>query len=183
MKLKGSRTEQNLEAAFAGESQARNKYTYFADVAKKEGLEQVAKAFLESAENEKAHARREFDFLGGIGNTEANLRAAVEGEHHEYTHMYPEFEQIAREEGFTEIADFFKRVAKIEEQHEKKYLSLLEDIQKGTMYKKDKSTVWKCPSCGWLSEDVAAPNECPTCKLPQSGLDAYDKSGIRFGVI
>ncbi len=115
MELKGSKTEKNLEAAFAGESQARNKYTYFATVAKEEGFEQIAGVFLEAAENERAHAKKEFDFLKGIGDTKANLGAAVEGEHYEWTEMYPEFERIAREEGFTEIADFFKRVAEIEE--------------------------------------------------------------------
>ncbi|MBA7714768.1 Rubrerythrin [subsurface metagenome] len=171
MELKGSKTEKNLEAAFAGESQARNRYTYFADVAKEEGFEQIASIFLETAENEKVHARKELGFLKGIGNTEANLQVAVEGEHHECTQMYPEFERVAREEGFTEIADFFKRVAEIEKQHEKRYLVLLEDVQKGAVFKKSKAVAWKCRSCGWLHNDIAAPNECPTCKFPKSGFE------------
>ena len=119
MELKGSKTEQNLLAAFAGESQARNKYTYFATVAKEEGFEQIAGIFLETAENEREHAKKEFDFPKGIGDTNANLKAAAEGEHYEWTQMYPEFERVAREEGFSEIADFFKEVAEVEEEHEK----------------------------------------------------------------
>jgi len=131
MELKGSRTEKSLEAAFGGESQARNKYTYFAAVAKEEGFEQVAATFLETAENEKEHAKKEFDFLKGIGDTKANLKAAAEGEHYEWTEMYPEFERVSREEGFTEIANFFKEVAEVEEQHEKRYLTLLRNMEGG----------------------------------------------------
>ena len=172
MELKGSKTEKNLQDAFAQESQARNKYTYFADVAKREGLEQIASVFLETAENEKAHAKRELDFLKGIGNTEANLKTAAEGEHHESAKMYPQFEQVAHEEGFTEIADFFKRVAKIEEQHEKRYLALLKNVQEKKVFKKDKPVVWKCRSCGWLHQEIEAPNECPSCKLPQGTFAA-----------
>ncbi|MDP2651318.1 MAG: ferritin family protein [bacterium] len=171
MELKGSKTEKNLMAAFAGESQARNKYTYFADVAKEEGFEPVAEVFLETANNERAHAKREFDFLKGIGDTNANLKAAAEGEHYERTEMYPEFARIAREEGFNEIAAFFKGVAEIEERHEKRYLALLNDVQKKKAAKKDKAAVWKCRSCGWISRDVAAPGECPTCKMPQSSFE------------
>ena len=129
MELKGSKTEKNLEAAFAGESQARNKYTYFAAVAKEEGFEQIAGIFLETAENEREHAKKEFDFLKWIGNTKTNLKAAAEGEHYEWTEMYPGFERVAREEGFTEIANFFKEVAEVEEQHEKRYLALLRNLQ------------------------------------------------------
>jgi len=128
MELKESKTVQNLLAAFAGESQARNKYTYFATVAKEEGFEQIAGIFLETAENEREHAKKEFDFLKGIGDTNANLKAAVEGEHYEWTQMYPEFERVARDEGFSEIADFFKEVAEVEEEHEKRYLALNETI-------------------------------------------------------
>jgi len=171
MELKGSKTEKNLEVAFAGESQARNKYTYFAEVAKKEGFEQIAAIFMETAENERVHARREFEFLQGIGDTEANLKAAAEGEHHEWVEMYKEFERVAREEGFIEIADFFKRVAEIEAQHEKRYLELLEDLQGNKVFKDDKKVVWKCRNCGWIKEDIEAPNECPTCKAPQTGFE------------
>ena len=138
MELKGSKTEQNLLAAFAGESQARNKYTYFAAVAKEEGLEQIAGIFLETAENEREHAKREFDFLKGIGTTNANLKAAAGGENYEWTEMYPGFERIARDEGFTEIADFFKEVAEVEEEHEKRYLALRKNLEGGNVFKKDK---------------------------------------------
>ena len=172
MELKGSRTEKNLEVAFEFESKSRNKYTYFADVAKKEGFEQIVGIFLEIAENEKEHAKREFTFLKGIGDTETNLKATAEGEHYEWTDMYPQFERIAREEGFTDVADFFKGVAEVEEQHERRYLALLEDMQEGKVFKKDKKVVWKCRYCGWLQkEELEAPNECPTCKLPQSGFE------------
>jgi rubrerythrin len=167
MELKGSKTEKNLEVAFAGESQARNKYSYFADVARKDSYEQIAGVFMETSENERVHARRELEFLQGIGDTETNLKEAADGEHYEWTEMYPEFERVAREEGFTEIADFFKRVAEIEEQHEKRYLELLKNVKS----KKDKAVVWKCRNCGWIYEDIEAPNECPTCKMPQSGFE------------
>ena len=168
MELKGSKTEKNLEAAFAGESQARNKYTYFASVAKEEGLEQIAGIFLETAENEREHAKVEFDFLKGIGNTRANLKAAAEGEHYEWTEMYPEFEQVAREEGFTKIADFFKEVAEVEEQHEKRYLALLKNMQEGKVFKKDKVIKWKCRNCGYVHEGMEAPEKCPACGFSQS---------------
>ncbi len=180
MELKGSKTEKNLEAAFAGESQARNKYTYFATVAKEEGFEQIAGVFLESAENERVHAKKEFDFLKGIGDTGANLRAAVDGEHYEWTEMYPEFERIAREEGFTKIADFFKRVAQIEKQHEKKYLALLKNVQEKQIFKKDEPVEWKCHSCGWVEKGREAPEECPTCNYPKSGFESF--TGSDYGV-
>ncbi len=167
MELKGSKTEKNLEVTFEFESKARNKYTYFSDVAKKEGFQQIAGIFLEIAENEKEHAKREFTFLKGIEDTEANLKAAVEGEHYEWVEMYPQFERIAREEGFTEIADFFKGVTEVEEQHERRYLSLLKDVHEGKVFKKDEKVIWKCSNCGWLQKnELEAPNECPTCKLP-----------------
>jgi len=168
MELKGSKTEQNLLAAFAGESQARNKYTYFAAVAKAEGLEQIAAIFLETAENEREHAKKEFDFLTGIGDTEANLKAAVEGEHYEWTGMYPEFERVAREEGYTEIANFFKEVAEVEEEHEKRYLALLRNLTEGKVFKKDKVVRWKCRNCGYVHEGTEAPDKCPACGFPQS---------------
>ena len=168
MELKGSKTEQNLLAAFAGESQARNKYTYFSAVAKEEGFEQIAGIFLETAENEKEHAKREFNFLKGIGITKANLQAAAEGEHYEWAQMYPDFEQVAREEGFTEIADFFKEVGEVEEEHEKRYLALLKNLKEGKVFKKDKVTRWKCRNCGYVHEGDEAPIQCPACAFPQS---------------
>ena len=168
MELKGSRTEQNLLTAFAGESQARNKYTYFAAVAKEEGLEQIAGIFMETAENEREHAKKEFDYLKGIGDTAANLKAAAEGEHYEWTEMYAEFEQVAREEGFTEIADFFKEVGEVEEEHEKRYLALLKNLKEGKVFKKDKVVRWKCRNCGYVHKGTEAPEKCPACGFSQS---------------
>jgi rubrerythrin len=168
MELKGSKTEKNLLAAFAGESQARNKYTYFASAAKKEGLEQISSIFLETADNEKEHAKRGFSFLKGIGDTKANLKAATGGEHHEWTGMYPEFERVAREEGFTQIADFFHEVAEVEEQHEKRYNALLKNLEEGKVFKKDEVVKWKCRNCGYVHEGKEAPEVCPACAHPQS---------------
>ena len=168
MELKGSKTEQNLLAAFAGESQARNKYTYFAAAAKEEGFEQIAGIFLETAGNEREHAQREFHFLEGIRDTNANLKVAAEGEHYEWTQMYPEFERVAREEGFSGIADFFKEVAEVEEEHEKRYLALLKNMEGGEVFKKDKVVRWKCRNCGYVHEGTKAPEECPACGFPQS---------------
>ncbi len=173
MELKGSKTEKNLEAAFAGESQARNKYTYFAAVAKEEGFEQIAGIFLETAENEREHAKREFDFLKGIGDTKANLKAAAEGENYEHTQMYPGFERVAREEGFSEIADFFKEVSEVEEEHEKRYLALLKNLEGGNVFKKDKVVRWKCRNCGYVHEGKEAPKVCPACKHPQSYYELW----------
>jgi rubrerythrin len=168
MELKGSKTEQNLLAAFAGESQARNKYTYFAMAAKEESFEQISGIFLETAENEREHAKREFDFLKGTGNTRENLKAAAEGENYEHTRMYPGFEKVAREEGFTEIADFFKEVGEVEEEHEKRYLALLKNLEEGKVFKRDKVVRWKCRNCGYVHEGIEAPDECPACGFPQS---------------
>lgn len=168
MELKGSKTAQNLLAAFAGESQARNKYTYYAAVAKEKGFEQIAAIFLETAENEREHAKKEFDFLKGIGDTKANLKAAAEGEHYEWTQMYPEFKRVAHEEGFGEIADFFKEVAEVEEGHEKRYLALLKNLKEGKVFKKDKVVRWKCRNCGYVHEGTEAPEQCPACGFPQS---------------
>ena len=168
MELKGTKTEQNLLTAFAGESQARNKYTYFATVAKEKGFEQIAGIFLETAENEREHAKREFDFLKGIGDTKVNLKAAAEGENYEHTQMYPEFERAAREEGFSEIADFFKEVGEVEEEHEKRYLALLKNLNEGMVFKKDKVVRWKCRNCGYVHEGIEAPEKCPACGFPQS---------------
>lgn len=168
MKLKGSNTEKNLRAAFTGESMARNKYTYFAEAATKEGFEEIAEVFTETADNEKAHAKRALDFLKEVGSTRSNLKAAAAGEHQEWTEIYTQFEQVAREEGLTEIANFFKGLARIEEEHEKRYLALLKNVDKKTVFKKAKEVVWKCRGCGWLYQDIEAPNECPTCRSPQS---------------
>lgn len=170
MKLKGSKTEKNLRAAFTGESMARNKYTYFAEAAKEEGFEQIAEVFSETAENEKVHAKRALGFLKEVGSTKANLKVAAEGEHREWTEMYVQFEQVAREEGLTEIADFFKGVAQVEEEHEKRYLALLKDVGKKNVFKKDKEVIWKCHSCGWFKTGMEAPSECPTCRSPQSSF-------------
>lgn len=168
MELKGSKTEQNLWTAFAGESQARNKYTYFTQVAKEAGYEQIAAIFMETAENEREHAKREFEFLKGIGDTAENLQTAVDGEHYEWTDMYAGFEKVAREEGFDEIADFFKEVAEVEEQHEKRYLALLKNVKEGKVFKKDKVVRWKCRNCGYIHEGPEAPEKCPACAFPQS---------------
>jgi len=170
MELKGSRTEKNLWEAFAGESQARNKYSYFASQADKEGYKQMAAIFLETADNEKEHAKRFFKFLmgGSVPDTVQNLLDAAEGELHEHSSMYPEFERIAREEGFDEIADVFREIAEVEEEHEKRYRALLENIKNGTVFKKDQVVKWKCRNCGYIHEGEEAPDECPACAHPQS---------------
>lgn len=168
MELKGSKTEANLMAAFAGESQARNKYSYYASQAKKEGYEQISGIFLETADNEKEHAKRIFKFLNGIGNTQENLKAAAAGENHEWTSMYKEFESVAREEGFIEIADFFKSVATVEKEHEERYLALLENLKSGKVFKKDQELQWKCRNCGHIHTGKEAPQICPTCAHPQA---------------
>ena len=163
MKLKGSKTEKNLWEAFAGESQARNKYTYFASVAKKEGYEQVAGVFIETADNEKEHAKMAFKFLDGIGDTVANLKAAADGENYEWTEMYNDFEKTAREEGFDEIADFFHEVAEVEEEHEKRYRQLLARVENGDVFKRDEEIKWHCRNCGYVHVGKEAPEKCPAC--------------------
>ena len=163
-----SRTEEDLKVAFAGESQARNKYTFFAKVAREAGLEQIAAVFEETADNEKAHAERIFNFLKVLGDTKQNLRTAIEGEHYEYAEMYPEFEKVAREEGLTEIADFFREVAEVEEQHEKRYKKLLKNLEENKVFKKDQVVKWKCRNCGYVHEGKEAPKNCPACGYPQS---------------
>ncbi len=168
MELKGSKTEKNLLAAFAGESQARNKYSYFASQAKKEGYEQVAAIFQETADNEKEHAKKEFKFLKGIGDTKVNLLAAAEGENHEWTSMYPEFAKVAREEGFTKIAKVFEEIAKVEKEHEKRYKKLLKNLEEGKVFKKDNPVMWKCRNCGYIYEGTEPPKICPACDHPQS---------------
>ena len=166
--LKGTKTEKNLLAAFAGESQARNKYTYFAKVAKKEGYEQISKIFQETADNEKEHAKLEFKYLKGIGNTIENLKAAATGENYEWTEMYPSFAKIAQEEGFSEIAKSFLEIAEVEKEHEKRYKKLLKNIEDGKVFKTDTSVKWRCLNCGYVHEGEEAPKNCPACKHPQS---------------
>ena len=168
MELKGSRTEKNLMAAFAGESQARNKYTYFASVAKKEGYEQIAEIFQQTADNEKEHAKLWFKALGGIGNTAENLVAAANGELEEWTEMYPEFAKVAREEGFTTIALQFEAVAKIEKEHEERYRKLLENVETAQVFAKAGITVWVCRNCGHIHMAETAPKVCPVCLHPQA---------------
>lgn len=170
MDLKGSRTEENLKIAFAGESQARNKYTYFASKAKKDGYEQIASLFLETAENEKEHAKMWFKYLEGgeIKGTIENLKAAAEGENYEWTEMYKEFEKVAKEEGFDKIANEFSLVANIEKEHEKRYLALLKNVEEGLVFSRDGEMIWKCRNCGHIAVGKKAPEVCPTCNHPQS---------------
>ncbi|NPV79406.1 MAG: rubrerythrin family protein [Firmicutes bacterium] len=167
MELRGSKTEANLKAAFAGESQARNKYTYFAEVAQREGYEQIGAIFRETADNEKEHARRIFKFLNGVGKTPDNLLAAAEGENYEWTTMYKDFEKTAREEGFTDIADFFKEVAEVEEEHEKRYRKLLENVKNGVVFKRPQPVAWKCRNCGYVHRGTEPPEKCPSCTFPK----------------
>lgn len=182
--LKGSKTEKNLLTAFAGESQARNRYTYFAGKARKEGFVQIAYVFEETADQEKEHAKRIFKFLEGgdveiqaafpagvIGGTAENLKAAAAGEHHEWESMYPEFSKVAREEGFETIAKTFEAIAVAEKQHEKRYLGLLTNVEAGTVFKKDKKVVWRCRNCGYLHEGNEALKVCPACAHPQAHFE------------
>ena len=168
--LKGSKTEQNLQTAFAGESQARNKYTYYASKAKKEGYEQIAAFFEETAGNEKEHAKIWFKFLegGDVPGTEANLKAAAEGERFEWTEMYAGFAKTAKEEGFDKIAFLFEAVGQIEKEHEARYLALLKNIENSQVYKKNDSKVWQCANCGHQHEGPDALSVCPVCNHPQS---------------
>ena len=166
--LKGTKTEQNLMTAFAGESQARNKYTYFASVAKKEGYEQIAAIFLQTAENEKEHAKLWFKHLGGLGDTAANLAAAAEGENYEWTDMYAKFAEEAEEEGFTAIAFQFRAVAAIEKAHEDRYRALLNNVEMQQVFAKGEMTMWECRNCGHLVMGMKAPAVCPVCAHPQS---------------
>ena len=166
--LKGTKTEQNLATAFAGESQARNKYTYFASVAKKEGYEQIAALFLKTADNEKEHAKMWFKELGGLGDTAANLKAAAEGENYEWTDMYDTFAKEAEEEGFTAIAARFRAVAAIEKAHEERYRALLNNVEMQKVFEKAEETMWECRNCGHLVIGKKAPQVCPVCVHPQS---------------
>ena len=170
MELKGSKTEQNLMTAFAGESQARNKYTYFASKAKKEGYEQIAAIFQETADNEKEHAKMWFKLLNGgdIGTTAENLQAAADGENYEWTDMYDGFAKTAKEEGFTHIAYLFEEVAKIEKEHEERYLKLLENVKEGKVFEAGEVKVWKCRNCGHIVVGTKAPEVCPVCSHPKA---------------
>ncbi len=169
MDLKGTKTEQNLRAAFAGESEARNKYTYFASKAKKDGYVQIAKIFEETAENEKEHAKLWFKILeGGIGDTLSNLKSAASGENYEWTDMYLTFAKEAREEGFEEIAALMDGVAKVEKEHEERYRKLIENIEGGLVFSRDEDVIWQCLNCGHIVIGKKAPEVCPVCAHPQS---------------
>ena len=168
MELKGSRTERNLREAFAGETQARSKYDYFASVAKKEGYEQIAAIFQATANNEKEHAKMWFKALSGIGTTAENLASAAAGENYEWTEMYPQFAREAREEGFEEIARLFEAVAKIEQEHEQRYLKLLENVEQGLVFSRDGDRIWKCSNCGHIVVGKSAPEVCPVCAHPKA---------------
>ena len=167
-KYKGTRTEENLKAAFAGESQARNKYTYFASVAKKEGFEQIAEIFLRTADNEKEHAKMWFKELGELGNTASNLEAAAAGENYEWTDMYEEFAKVAEEEGFKDLAEKFRGVGAIEKMHEERYRALLKNVKKKKVFEKSTVTIWECRNCGHIVVGTKAPEVCPVCAHPQS---------------
>lgn len=180
MQLKGSRTEKNILTAFAGESQARNRYTYYASKARDEGYIQIAQIFEETANQEKEHAKRLFKLLEGgmvevraefpagvIGSTMENLRAAADGEHYEWSQMYPEFAQIAEQEGFPNIAAIFRAIAVAERQHERRYQALRENIEKGRVFRRENPVVWRCINCGYLHEGTEAPEVCPSCAHPQ----------------
>ncbi|UCE18671.1 MAG: rubrerythrin family protein [Gemmatimonadota bacterium] len=182
--LKGTQTEKNLLTAFAGESQARNRYTYFSSQARKEGYVQIADIFEETANQEKEHAKRFFKLLQGgeveiqaafpagvIGTTTENLKEAAGGERYEWTEMYPSFAKGARDEGFDEIAAIFESIAVAEKQHEKRYLGLLSNIEAGTVFKKDKPVVWRCRNCGYLHKGTRAPDQCPACAHPQAHFE------------
>ncbi len=172
-----SKTEENLRAAFAGESQARNMYTYFAKVARKEGYHYIAKIFEETAINEMRHAKDEFALLGGIGDTVANLKEAIGGEHHETTSMYPEFADAAEEEGNKEAAILFRMIARVEAEHRDRYKKLLEMVENGTVYKREKPIRWKCSVCGYIHEGTEPPPKCPCCKHPR---EYYEPESMEF---
>ncbi|HPD81565.1 MAG TPA: rubrerythrin family protein [Candidatus Pacearchaeota archaeon] len=192
MNLKGSETEKNLLKAFAGESQARMRYTYFASVAKKEGYEQISAIFTETADNEKEHAKIFFKHLeksqglpveitasypaGKIGTTKENLLAAANGEHEEWGELYPKFEKIALKEGFKDIAESFREIAEVEEQHEKRYRKLLKNVEEKKVFKKEKVVRWKCRNCGYVHEGKEAPDECPACKHPQAYYELFEEN-------
>lgn len=184
MNIRGTQTEKNLLKSFAGESQAKNRYEFFAKVAKKEGYEQIADLFLTTAKQEQAHAKRFFEFLEGgdveitatypagkIGNTMENLAAAAMGENEEWTELYPKFAEVAAQEGFNEIATAFKLIAKVEAEHEKRYRKLLENIEKDQVFKREEKERWVCRNCGYVHEGKSAPQNCPACQHPQSHFE------------
>ncbi len=186
MAIKGTKTEQNLLAAFAGESQARNRYTFYASVAKKEGYEQISAVFLETADNEKEHAKRFFRLLEGgmaqfsasfpagmIGTTIQNLKAAAEGEHEEWTRLYPSFADTAEQEGFLDAATAFRYIAKVEVEHEMRYRKLLQNLERGTAFKKGEKRTWVCRNCGYHHEGEEAPDQCPACLHPKSFFELW----------
>jgi len=189
MDVKGTQTEKNLLAAFAGESQARNRYTYYASQAKKEGYEQIAGIFIETADNEKEHAKRLFKFLEGgeaeitasypagvIADTKENLKAAAAGENYEHTKMYPEFARLAEEEGFSEISAVLRAIAVAEKQHEKRYLALIENIEKDRVFKREKVVRWKCRNCGYIYEGTEPPEKCPACAHPRAYFELLSEN-------
>lgn len=176
MELKGSKTEKNLMIAFAGESEARNKYTFFASQAKKDGYVQIQNIFLETAGNEKEHAELWYKLAVGIGDTAANLKTAAAGEHYEWSDMYAQMEKDAREEGFNEIADTFAGVAKIEKEHEERYLALLKNVEEGKVFEKDGVVVWKCSNCGHIHVGKAAPEVCPVCQHERAYFELQCKN-------
>ena len=189
MEFKGSKTEKNLLAAFAGESQARNRYTYFASVARKEGYEQISAIFQETADNEKEHAKLYFELLKGgtveivaaypagvIGSTAQNLKAAAEGEKFEWGTLYPGFAEVAEKEGFSEAARTFRQVAKVEAYHERRYLKLLANVEQGKVFKKDAPVKWMCRNCGFVFEGTEAPDKCPVCQHPRSFYEVYSEN-------
>lgn len=175
-KYAGTKTEKNLREAFAGESQARNKYTYFASVAKKAGYEQIAALFLKTAENEKEHAKLWFKALGELGDTEANLKAAAEGENYEWTDMYDRMAQEADEEGFHDLAEQFRGVGEIEKHHEERYRKLLQNVEEKKVFEKSGVTVWECRNCGHIVIGTSAPDVCPVCKHPQSYFEVHEEN-------
>ncbi len=175
-KYAGTKTEKNLWEAFAGESQARNKYTYFASVAKKNGYEQISALFLKTAENEKEHAKLWFKALGELGDTPANLLSAAEGENHEWTDMYERMAREADEEGFHELAEQFRGVAAIEKEHEERYRALLKNIENGEVFKKAGVTVWECRNCGHIVVGTEAPELCPVCKHPKAYFEVREQN-------
>lgn len=168
MELKGSKTEQNLLSAFAGESMAANRYTFYSEKAHQEGYEQIKDIFAETAKNEVQHAKRILKFLQGIGTTEENLKAGAYGEHEEWADIYKEMEQVAREEGFTEIAEFFKQVATVEKEHEERYQALRKLLQEKKVFEGDEQTVWICKNCGYVTIGKQPPQVCPVCVHPQA---------------
>ena len=176
MELKGSQTEKNLWAAFAGESQARNKYTYYASQAKKDGFNQIASIFEETAGNEKEHAKIWFKLVQGVGTTADNLKDAAAGEHGEWSSMYPEFAETARKEGFDKIAKLFDAVGKIEKEHEERYQLLLTNVKEDKVFKKSDKIIWQCTNCGYVCEAAQAPQVCPVCAHPQAYFQQVAKN-------